>query len=123
MVDKISEEDIADLYRDVQRIKKEKKYLEKENKQLKEQLTAKRYKLIDTIVNSVYKVTHLGRKNSVELPVIEDDSAEEQKIEVRTDKKVKRKVSHGRVDLINVTFFDWDGNVVCRGGLSATFMI
>ncbi len=116
MVDKISEEDIADLYRDVQRIKKEKKYLEKENKQLKEQLTAKRYKLIDTIVNSVYKVTHLGRKNSVELPVIEDDSAEEQKIEMRTDKKVKRKVSHGRVDLINVTFFDWDGNVVYRGG-------
>ena len=83
-------------------LNQENRALKDENQQLRRQLAAKRYKAIDRVVDSVYKIVPKPRRKS----------------KPTTSKKVSlpRKVEAGRVDLINHNFYDWDGKVLYKGG-------
>ena len=75
-------------------LKKEIESLKDENRQLSKKLGSKRYKLIDSVVDTAYKIVP--------------------KIPKRKKKVVKHKVSNKnrnfekkRVDIINHNFYDW----------------
>lgn len=84
-------------------LKKEIESLKDENRQLSKKLGSKRYKLIDSVVDTAYKIVP--------------------KIPKRKKKVVKHKVSNKnrnfekkRVDIINHNFYDWDGKILYKGG-------
>lgn len=85
--------------------------LRHENQDLKRRLAAKRYRLADTIVDTAYKGIYLVKpKPAVEcMATIKEDANE-------GSKKNRRRFEKNRVDIINVNFYDWDGNVVYKGG-------
>lgn len=91
--------------------------LRDENHNLKKQLQAKRYKVIDTVVDSVYSVVRNVRRPKVSrkttIPPHADIHLEKNEVEI---KKTKPEVDHDRVDLININFYSWDGETMFLGG-------
>jgi len=85
-------------------LEKEIESLKDENKQLLKQLNAKRYKAIDKIVNTAYKVVpKVPRKKK---PAVKRKAANNS----------GRAFIKGRVDIINHNFYDWNGKVLYKGG-------
>lgn len=85
-------------------LKKEIESLKDENKQLLKQLGAKRYKAIDKIVNTAYKIVP-------KVPHKKKVAAKKKPANNRNREFVK-----GRVDIVNHNFYDWDGKVLYKGG-------
>lgn len=83
------------------------KRLRKENAEMAQHLAAKRYQMIDNVVNTVYKGIYLVRPKKEAIVEVEEKVEEEE---------AKRKVEKGRVDIVNVNFYDWDGQEVYKGG-------
>ena len=83
-------------------LNQENQALKDENERLRKHLAAKRYKAVDKVVDSVYKIVPRPRR----------------KPKSTTPKKINgpRKIEAGRVDLINHNFYDWDGKVLYKGG-------
>ncbi len=96
----------AGLSKEVVRLRKENNLLKDENFLLKEKLGSKRYRAIDAVVDFIYR----SRRNK--LARLEKDIKE-----VRSGGyKAKRSVKVGRVDIVNINFYDWDGKEVFKGG-------
>lgn len=85
--------------------------LEKENTQLKKLLKAKRYRFIDNIVDSLYKLTFPKKetKNKHEVKKLGEIVKSE-------PTEIGRTVEKGRIDIINMNFYDWNGKVLYKGG-------
>lgn len=83
--------------------------LERENEELKKILNSKRYILINGLANSFYRIfKHKKQKPVNNAPVTKPQHMD--KVET------PRIVESGRVDIINVNFYDWNGNTLYRGG-------
>lgn len=95
--------------------------LRNQNKELEKVLNSKRYVAIDFVVDALYKVVkHKSKKQKAlveqqNLPVLRQDVKKDGKIE-KINKKAQRKTIKGRVDIININFYDWDGKTVYKGG-------
>ena len=95
--------------------------LRNQNKELEKVLNSKRYVAIDFVVDALYKVVkHKSKKQKAlveqqNLPVLKQDIKKDGKIE-KINKKAQRKIIKGRVDIININFYDWDGKTVYKGG-------
>lgn len=83
---------------------KEIESLKDENKQLLNRLNAKRYKMIDKVVDGVYKV--IPRVN------LKKKKAAMRKPARNVDRSFKK----DRVDIINHNFYDWAGKTLYKGG-------
>lgn len=99
--------DIADLLDNLDR-------LQQENNLMRGRLSSKRYKAIDKVVDSVYKVMRLGR-GQVSQSLIEKPKNKIRNVK-KTYQQAKRRVNKGQIDIINVNFYDWDGKVLYKGG-------
>lgn len=106
-----SEYDFAELYYYTKKLEKKNEELAIDNVELAKKLNAKRYKLVDYAVDSIYSV--LNRRNNRKEMI-------KRNLQIRLDsfdyKLPKRKITKGRVDIINVNFYDWDGEVLYKGG-------
>lgn len=76
--------------------------LAEENKELQKKLNAKRYKLADKVVDGAYRIIP-KHKRAI------DNSAS------RLEKYSNYSGSN-RIDIINHNFYDWDGNILYKGG-------
>ena len=98
-------DDFADLSKKMAKLENENYLLKSENQILKKKMSAKRYKVIDSVVDFWYR----SRKKSLERL--------SQKIEQKKKKKgAEREIKTGRVDIVNINFYDWDGKEVFKGG-------
>lgn len=80
------------------------------NQELERKISSRRYKAIDKAVDTTYKVLRLGRKKKTP-PNINSITTTEKNL-----KNQKRKIDRGRIDIINVNFYDWGGQTLFRGG-------
>lgn len=97
---------LADLSKKVLRLEKENRLLEDENAMLRKRVGAKRYKAIDAVVDFLYRSY---RRKMTKISEELEEVQEEEEI-------VERKVKAGKVDIVNINFYDWDGKKVFRGG-------
>lgn len=97
---------LTDLSKELIRLENENHLLETENRILKKKMSAKRYKVIDAAVDFWYRNR---KKNLLQLS---------KKIEELQEEKnaVCRSVKKGKVDIVNINFYDWDGKKVFKGG-------
>lgn len=102
---------IVDLCDAVKKLKEENSVLTEKNVELAKRLDAKRYKVVDFVTDSFYKII---RRSSRKQQLIDDN--------LHADKKVQEAFCEranpvdGRVDIVNMNFYDWDGKVVYKGG-------
>lgn len=92
----------------IEKLEKENCLLRDDNRQLAQKLDSKRYKTVDFLTDGFYA---LIRKKSVKARLIENNLTNKS-IPIN----VKRTIKPGRIDIINMNFFDWDGKVVYKGG-------
>lgn len=101
-----------DMYAYIRKLENKNTTLSKDNAVLAEKLNAKRYKMIDFLVDSTYAIFR-GSNKKKELI--------ERNIDVSVNKLPplelpERKEEKGRVDIVNVNFYDWDGKILFKGG-------
>lgn len=84
-------------------LEKQIEFLENENRQLRAKLNSKRYHMIDKVVDTSYRFVPQALR-------------EKKKNDRRKEIEKKRNFIKGRVDIVNHNFYDWDGEVVYRGG-------
>ena len=107
----------AKVYLENRRLKEKNNNLLEHNRELVNLLSIKRYKLADSIVNIMHKMIHrVGKKELVVAEVIKEIEQEEKEEEEEKSTNVKRKIIRGKVDIINMNFYHWDGEAVFRGG-------
>lgn len=96
----------ANLSKELIRLQRENSLLKDENFLLEKRVCAKRYKIIDAVVDSLYGI----RKKKIL-------NLKKEIREIEQDKNmVKRSIKIGRVDIVNFNFYDWDGKKVFKGG-------
>ena len=79
--------------------------LKNENKELEKKISSRRYRIADKLVDTSYSLLHFKNfKKSKKTG------------EIKSEKNHQRTIDKGRVDIINVNFYDWDGKTVFRGG-------
>ncbi len=104
----------AGLYGAMQRLKQRNRQLINDNKRMAQLLNAKRYKATDLVVDSFYSVIKKPREKfgllERNLDAIERPE-EENNVQLREWRPVR-----GRVDIINVSFYDWEGKAIFKGG-------
>lgn len=91
-------------------LKKENKILRNDNRELAVKLNSKRYRAVDFATDAFYAL--IKRANKRKQLIDRNLNAEKTKLRGA----LKRKVVSGRVDIINVNFYDWDGQTVFKGG-------
>ncbi|MBQ3464746.1 glycosyltransferase family 4 protein [Candidatus Saccharibacteria bacterium] len=92
------------------KLKKENKILKNDNRELAIKLNSKRYKVVDFATDAFYA---LIRKTNRRKQLINRNLNSD----VKNLRAIsKRKIVPGRVDIINVNFYDWDGQTVFKGG-------
>ena len=100
------------VYTYIRKLEHKNKTLSKDNAVLAEKLSAKRYRMIDFLVDSTYAIFRSPNKKKALI---------ERNIDVSINKMPplelpERKTEEGRVDIINVNFYDWDGKILFKGG-------
>jgi len=99
---------ITELCDELKKIGAEKAELTEKNKELIKLLNSKRYKAVDFVTDTVYRLAHRVSKKQ---KIIDSAAVVKKKIVDST-----RDVVIGKVDIININFYDWDGKVVYKGG-------
>lgn len=99
------------LIQEIHKLRKEIEALKEEKALL---VNSKRYRLINKMTNTFYATLHLGRtkkgipENQELQPATKQEPCEE------TPKP--RNIDAGRVDIVNVNFYQWDGETLYCGG-------
>lgn len=86
--------------------------LEAKQAELTEKVGAKRYQMIDRVVDSVYR-SPVG-KALLKFRHRDEKKAEQKPIKLA--KIARKNVDVGRVDIVNHNFYDWNGETVFKGG-------
>ena len=92
-------------------LEKENRELVADNRELSKKLNAKRYKVVDLLVDSTYRVLKKKNRKADLINRNLEVTLKHASIELP-----KRKVVKGRIDIINVNFYDWGGKVLYKGG-------
>lgn len=92
-------------------LEKENRKLANDNKELAKKLDSKRYKLMDVVVDSAYR---LFKKDSKKKKLIDENK--DVSLKYISFELPERRVIKNRIDIINVNFYDWDGRVLYKGG-------
>ncbi|MBR3144225.1 glycosyltransferase family 4 protein [Candidatus Saccharibacteria bacterium] len=107
---KDSSNDFIELNSYIRELEMKNKELVKDNAELARRLDSKRYKAVDLVVDSAYS---LARKTNNKRLLIKRN------LNNTTSPKKKeksRKTINGRIDIININFYDWDGKTLYKGG-------
>lgn len=99
----------------IQQLQDENRVLQDEKQYLQKQLQAKRYKAVDAIVDSVYNLKKKIQPTH-ETPLENANDPNNTTIVEDAPAKPETKVDSGRVDIINLNFFSWDGEKMFLGG-------
>lgn len=104
--------DFGDMYHYISKLERKNTTLSSDNAMLAEKLNSKRYKAIDFLVDSTYTILRRPNKKKELIERNIDVLANM----VPSPELPERKVEKGRVDIINVNFYDWDGEIIFKGG-------
>ena len=108
--------EFSDLYKKVQKLNEKNARLMSDNAELAKRLSAKRYKLMDFLVDSSYRVLRVRNKKRELIGRNVGGAKNDDTDRLKKRREVKREVVRRRVDLINMNFYDWDGKTVYKGG-------
>lgn len=104
-----AEKDLTDLLKTIDELEEEIIKLKNEKAGMLERLNSKRHRLVDFGVDSFYRLIRSGRE------IKRTDDAEGQVVKKANGGR-KCEATAGKVDIVNMNFFDWDGEVVYKGG-------
>ena len=91
----------------VRELESQNRQLRRKNEELSTRLSSKRYKAMDFVVDSFYKVARHKKASAGKAKTHIDDEP----IVVEN-----RKFTPKKVDILNMNFYDWDGKTVFKGG-------
>ena len=93
---------VAKVYLENRELNKKNDDLLRENEELVRLLSAKRYKLVDSAIDVVYRI--IRKKTKKEQTILEVEEEIKQKSENTQEDVVERSVVCGKVDIVNMNF-------------------
>lgn len=102
----------AKIYLENKKLKAKNLELERKNDELKHLLEAKRYKIVDSAIDLAYRVVNkVSKKKSIMVDAVVPEENNGTDAPQKTEKIIP-----GKVNIVNMNFYDWDGDKIFRGG-------
>ena len=103
-------DEYTDLIESIRELETDNEKLSADNAELINLLSSKRYKAVTFLTDSTYR---LIRKTTKKERLLKRANGN---LSWKNNKNEKRKVVKGKVDIINMNFYDWDGEIIYKGG-------
>ena len=107
---KMKKEDLTDYIERIKDLETNNEKLSADNKELIKLLSSKRYKAMTFLTDSAYRLIRKTTKKTSLLKRANEN------LNWKNTKNNKRIIKKGKVDIVNMNFYDWDGKVIYKGG-------